>query len=266
MIPGRLGQIEWFDGRELAVYTSRPRLFEKLWAIPGVRRHQTGDTEMRAVFPVEAIKQVATVIGAKRWGGAGRGRPENFSPKPGQMATSPLQETSFDVEQGVRAWDRDSTRKSGAAVTAVVVVPAAGQNRRENRRDNDCRRRDRDRPRSGPTHPSAALLQRRAVPSLPPPGALARRLSCSPRARGNAHRPPSRSYDLVITWPLVVALEIDRRTPRRESVRKLRRIDGVRLIVLSQPSQRPLRCPRGVDAVLGAWPHAWAARRPCRRG
>ena len=31
----------------LAVYTDRPRLFEKLWAIPGVRRHQTGDHEMR---------------------------------------------------------------------------------------------------------------------------------------------------------------------------------------------------------------------------
>ena len=53
IIPGRYGWIEWFDGRELAVYSDRPRLFTKLWAIPGVRRHQTGDREMRAVFPVE---------------------------------------------------------------------------------------------------------------------------------------------------------------------------------------------------------------------
>ena len=61
-IPGRHGQIEWHcDGVNcsscllpgqfaLAVYTDRPRLFEKLWAISGVKRHQTGDTEMRAVF------------------------------------------------------------------------------------------------------------------------------------------------------------------------------------------------------------------------
>jgi hypothetical protein len=38
-IPGRYGRIEWFDGRELAVYSDRPRVFVKLWAIQGVRRH-----------------------------------------------------------------------------------------------------------------------------------------------------------------------------------------------------------------------------------
>jgi hypothetical protein len=65
-IPGRYGQIEWFDGRDLAVFTMRPRLFKNLWAIPGVRRHQTGDSEMRAVFPPEALKQVAAVIRARR--------------------------------------------------------------------------------------------------------------------------------------------------------------------------------------------------------
>ncbi len=66
IIPGRSGQIEWFDGDELAVYTNRPRLFAKLWSIPGVRRHQTGDAEMRAVFPPEALGQVAGVIKARR--------------------------------------------------------------------------------------------------------------------------------------------------------------------------------------------------------
>ncbi len=76
-IPGRYGQIEWHcDGANcwscalpgqlaLAVYGDRPRLFEKLWAIPGVRRHQTGDTEMRAVFPPDALKQVAAVVKAR---------------------------------------------------------------------------------------------------------------------------------------------------------------------------------------------------------
>jgi hypothetical protein len=41
-IPGGLGQIGYHDGRDLAVFTNRPRLYAKLWAIPGARRHQTG--------------------------------------------------------------------------------------------------------------------------------------------------------------------------------------------------------------------------------
>ena len=66
LIPGRYGQVEWLDGQYLAVYTDRPRLFARLWAIPGVRRHQTGDTEMRAVFPPEVLEQVAGIIKARR--------------------------------------------------------------------------------------------------------------------------------------------------------------------------------------------------------
>jgi hypothetical protein len=66
VIPGRLGQVEFHDGRELAVHTDRPRLFARLWAIPGVRRWQTGDTEMRALFPPEALLAVAAVIRARR--------------------------------------------------------------------------------------------------------------------------------------------------------------------------------------------------------
>ncbi len=87
-IPGRYGRIEWFDGRDLAVYCDRPRLFAKIWTIPGVRRHQTGDHEMRAIFPPEALEQVASVIRAKRWGGGGRGRPENLVADTGQTGTS----------------------------------------------------------------------------------------------------------------------------------------------------------------------------------
>jgi hypothetical protein len=50
-----------------------------------VLRHQSGDTEMRAVFAVEPREQVATVIRAKRWGEAGLGRPENVGLSPGQL-------------------------------------------------------------------------------------------------------------------------------------------------------------------------------------
>jgi len=91
VIPARYGQIEWFDGADLAVYTARPRLFARIWAISGVRRHQTGDTEMRALFPPEALARVAAVIRAKRWGGSGRGHPENFVSAAGQMTTSRTQ-------------------------------------------------------------------------------------------------------------------------------------------------------------------------------
>jgi len=99
-IPGRYGQIEWqCDGVDcwscslpgqfaLAVYSDRPRLFAKVRSIPGVRRHQTGDSEMRAVFPPEILERVARVIRAKRWGGTGSGRPENFRSGPGQVAAS----------------------------------------------------------------------------------------------------------------------------------------------------------------------------------
>jgi hypothetical protein len=73
LIPGRSGRIEHNGGRELAAYTDRPRLFAKLWAIPGVRRWQTGDTDMRAVFPAAVLPLVAKVIKARvrRHGGPG---------------------------------------------------------------------------------------------------------------------------------------------------------------------------------------------------
>jgi len=66
VILGRYGQVEHHDASELAVYSAHTRVWPKLWAIPGVRRHQTGDREMRALIPTEAIDQVAGVIQARR--------------------------------------------------------------------------------------------------------------------------------------------------------------------------------------------------------
>src|SRR2546425_11809101 len=78
LFPGRYGQIELYcdgvtcsscslPGRvALAVHTDRRRLFGKLWAVPGVKRHQTGDTEIRAVFAPETMEQVARVIRPRR--------------------------------------------------------------------------------------------------------------------------------------------------------------------------------------------------------
>jgi len=76
-IPGRLGQIEWHcDGTDchgcpapgplLAVFTTRARLHARLLALPGVRRWQRGDQEMRALFPLASLPAVAAVIGARR--------------------------------------------------------------------------------------------------------------------------------------------------------------------------------------------------------
>jgi hypothetical protein len=65
-IPGKLGRLEWHDDAELAVYTDRPRLFPRLWAVPGVRRWQVGDHEARGVLPVAALPTVAALIRARR--------------------------------------------------------------------------------------------------------------------------------------------------------------------------------------------------------
>ena len=79
IIPGRYGQIECYrcdgvpvPGRVHCQASSSwrstpivPASFEKLWAIPGVKRYQTGAAEMRAVFPPEALEQVAAAIKAR---------------------------------------------------------------------------------------------------------------------------------------------------------------------------------------------------------
>jgi hypothetical protein len=65
VFPGKLGHIEPVGPETLAVYTDRPRLFAKLWAVPGVRRHQSGDTEMRALLPPSALAEVARIIRAR---------------------------------------------------------------------------------------------------------------------------------------------------------------------------------------------------------
>ncbi len=100
VIPGRYGRIEWAGdgGEQLAVHCTRPKLFKKLRAIPGVSRRQTGDKEMRATFPTEVLEQVAQVIKASRQGGftsakakkvgartayTGTSRPQNARPPAG---------------------------------------------------------------------------------------------------------------------------------------------------------------------------------------
>src|SRR5262249_8266807 len=44
------------------VFTDRRRMHAKILAIPAIQRHQTGDEELRAVFPPSALPAVASVI------------------------------------------------------------------------------------------------------------------------------------------------------------------------------------------------------------
>ena len=61
-IPGKLGRLEWHDNGHLVVCTDRPRLFARLWVLPGVQRWQVGDQEARALVPAERLPEVATLI------------------------------------------------------------------------------------------------------------------------------------------------------------------------------------------------------------
>jgi hypothetical protein len=51
--PGRYGQVEWHAEGVVAIYSQTVRMLAKLLAVPGVRRHQTGDREFRLLLPVE---------------------------------------------------------------------------------------------------------------------------------------------------------------------------------------------------------------------
>lgn len=70
------------------MYSDHPRLFLKLWAIPGLSHHQTGDHEMRAIFPPEALEQVAGVIQACRRRPPGSAAHLQKPPDPTYRATS----------------------------------------------------------------------------------------------------------------------------------------------------------------------------------
>jgi hypothetical protein len=65
VIEGRYGRIEYHDGTDLALYTTR-RIRSRLRAIPGVRSHQEGDFEARMLFPPSALGAVARTLRSRR--------------------------------------------------------------------------------------------------------------------------------------------------------------------------------------------------------
>jgi len=113
VIRGRHGRIEWYCDRvncwscsrpgqfALAVHTDRPRLFSKIWSIPDVRQHQTGDREMRAVFPVEALEQVAAVTRVRKKPGVTSAIAKKIGSRTAFEATSRSQEAGFEPLKGL---------------------------------------------------------------------------------------------------------------------------------------------------------------------
>jgi hypothetical protein len=71
-IPGLYGRLEWDCG--YSVFTAHRRMIPKLLAIPGVSRHQMGDTEARMNLRPDAIRPVLDLIRARRPRAASTGR------------------------------------------------------------------------------------------------------------------------------------------------------------------------------------------------
>src|SRR3989442_7822378 len=78
-----------------------PRLFSKIWSIRGDRRYQTGDSEMRAVFPIEALPAVARVIRAHRKPGIGAEVAKKIGSRTAFGGTSRHQKTRFESSRGL---------------------------------------------------------------------------------------------------------------------------------------------------------------------
>src|SRR4029077_7856522 len=112
--PGRYGQLEWCgDDGFYAVWTDRPRLFSRLWAVPRVRRHQTGRGEMRSIVPLEALGAVAAIIRARR----------RYAPSPAQLRNLVTPSTRATS----RLQDATPTGRQSAMSEAVVAVIQGGE-------------------------------------------------------------------------------------------------------------------------------------------
>lgn len=85
IVPGRLGQVEWLGAawrtgdERLYVFTNRARMIAKLLAIPGVHKHQMGDSEARLWFgahDVACLREVCRTIRARARRAGGPGNPD----------------------------------------------------------------------------------------------------------------------------------------------------------------------------------------------
>jgi hypothetical protein len=93
VIPGRYGRLEYHDETALAVYSTRPRVFARLWAVAGVRRWQVGDQEVRGLVrglvPFARLPDVATLIHVYRQRPATSAASDAPSPLRGPLQKAP---------------------------------------------------------------------------------------------------------------------------------------------------------------------------------
>ena len=66
IIQGRVGQLEWHEPTTVAVYSRSMRMLAKLAQIPGLRRHQIGDTEFRLLLPLDGMHDKDQLRGVSR--------------------------------------------------------------------------------------------------------------------------------------------------------------------------------------------------------
>ena len=55
IVPGRHGQLEWHDEHTVAVYSAKIRMLARLAQLPGLRRHQIGDHEVRLLLDASGM-------------------------------------------------------------------------------------------------------------------------------------------------------------------------------------------------------------------
>jgi hypothetical protein len=150
MIPARLGRIEWYcNGQDchgcplpgepaLAVHTDRPKLFPKLWVISGVRRWQTGDREMRAVFPAEALASVAAVIRARRRRVQSPAQTQNLAKGPRSAGSRPQERAeaeTLDLETSSVVGGEQMTENRGQWADGAADESGASRDRASEKLD-----------------------------------------------------------------------------------------------------------------------------------
>jgi hypothetical protein len=120
MVPCKLGRLGWHDGRAIAIYTDDPRLFARLWAVPGRPALAGGDQEGRALVAVDRLPEVATLIQAPRR------RPATSAAHLQRVPDPTYRATSADWEPLVAGGRRCDTGSAAGPALPIRLVLGAG--------------------------------------------------------------------------------------------------------------------------------------------
>jgi hypothetical protein len=118
---GPNGRLEHLGAGQIAAFTRGPHTFRRLLALPGVRRHQTGDNEYRVLLSVEAVPAVAALLRCHRRRGApanpfkarhGVGISAEEPTGPHEVSPHPSQAAGIAAGQGKPPTSRDMTLRT----------------------------------------------------------------------------------------------------------------------------------------------------------